>query len=78
MTFVNIRCGSLADGISIPELDQLKRYAKYLEGESKNFLRHSIYAMAQFDKELKEVKEKIEKTEEEENEKRNHKHVSTI
>lgn len=76
MTFINIRCGSLADGISRPELDQLKRYAKYLESESKNFLRHSQYAMAQFDKELKEVKEKIEKAEE--NEKRNHKHVSTI
>lgn len=73
MTFVNIRCGSLADGISMPELDQLKRYAKYLEGESKNFLRHSIYAMAQFEKELREVKEKIEKAEE--NEKHHHKHV---
>lgn len=42
---------------------QLERLAQYLEGESNNFLRHSVKAMEDYRKELIEVKIKLSKGE---------------
>lgn len=41
------------------EYIQLERLAQYLEGESKNFLRHSVKAMEDYRKELAEIKIKL-------------------
>lgn len=45
--------------MSKQEYIQLERLAQYLEGESNNFLRHSVKAMEDFRKELTEVKSKL-------------------
>lgn len=41
------------------EYIQLERLAQYLEGESKNFLRHSVKAMEDFSKEAREINSKL-------------------